>query len=127
MMEPKLMMSDSLVENISPEELRKYENRFILVTYDFDINGRIESVLSSLVFRNSENNVTEIHAKTNTEDGFALNMVWPQINLVSYSFKLGDDILDFSGPFVVSSIGIKDIDHERRNCILTMKIVKKDS
>lgn len=126
-MEPKLMMSDSLVENISPEELRKYENRFILVTYDFDINGRIESVLSSLVFRNSENNVTEIHAKTNTEDGFALNMVWPQINLVSYSFKLGDDILDFSGPFVVSSIGIKDIDHERRNCILTMKIVKKDS
>lgn len=118
------MMSDSLVDEIPTEELQKHIDRFIIASYHFLIEDRIETVVASVSYRHSTSEDTEIHAKTNIEDCFALNMVWPNINLSSYEFKLGDDVLSFEGPFQVVSIGLKDIDHERKNGVLIMKIKK---
>ncbi len=118
------MMSDSLVDEIPAEELQKHIDRFIIASYHFLIEDRVETVVASVSYRHSTGEDTEIHAKTNIEDCFALNMVWPSINLSSYEFKLGDDILQFEGPFQVTSIGLKDLDHERKNSTLIMKIKK---
>lgn len=118
------MMSDSLIDEIPPEEIQRHIDKFIIASYHFLIEDRIETVIASVSYRCSSEQETEIHAKTNIEDCFALNMVWPNINLSSYEFKLGEDILKFEGPFQVISIGLKDIDHERKNSILIMKIKK---
>lgn len=120
----KIMMSDDLSGHISDDFIIEQENRFIIANFIFEVDDRRESVIGSVTSRMMELDKTEICSRITTDDCFALSVTWPNLNLASYDLKLSNEVVHFEGPFQINSLGFKEIDHERRTCILSMKLTK---
>jgi hypothetical protein len=122
--EQLVMMSETLVNNISDEILIEHENKFVLSVFSFCVEERTEDVLGSVREHAVDENGIEMRILVGLDDAFAMNMTWPKLKLVSYKLKLGNEICHFDGPFEVTKIGWGNMDHDSRNCVLLMKLRK---
>jgi len=120
----KTMMSPDLEDSLPSDFVAEQENRFIIANFNFEVDERFEGVIGSITSRIMESNHTKICARITTDDCFALSITWPNLNLSSYDLKLSNEVMHFEGPFQINSLGFNEIDHERRTCILEMKLTK---
>jgi hypothetical protein len=119
------MMSDSLIDTLSYDEIKQHENKFVICTFYFEVDSKIEPLIGSLSFFLRNKDLIELNFKISLDDAYSINMSWPDLSLISFQMKLGEEISHFQGPFLLEEVGLAEIDHERRTCVLLMKIKKE--
>lgn len=119
-----MMMSETLVNNISDKILTEHEHKFVLSIFSFLVEDRIENVLGSVHEHVVDESGIEMRVLIGLDDAFSMNVTWPNLKLVSYELKLGVEVCQFDGPFDITKIGFNNIDHDNRNCVLLIKLRK---
>jgi hypothetical protein len=121
---PSLLLSDSLQDNMSDFGIPAIQDRFILSTLSVLVNEIAEKVVGSVVAYTAGADECLLETKIFVGDAFSLLEVWTSVRLEKYELCLGENIIEFLGPFSVASIAIRDIDTTRQLCVLELKLRK---
>jgi hypothetical protein len=116
----QLLMSEALKNKLSDEDLSGFVDKFIIVDLSILVGDAIESVNASLFgCKFSEENI-ELELKVIYEDAFGLSEAWSMIKIAEFSFFLGEERIQHTGPFKINSFGIKNLVPEQRMCVIAL-------
>ncbi len=118
-------MSDSLQDS-APDlgAIESQRDRFILSVISVIVDTAIERVVGSVVAYTAGESDSVLETKVFIGDAFSLLEVWESVQLEKYELCLGENIIEFLGPFSVASAAIRDIDTTRQLCVLELKLRK---
>lgn len=119
-----VMMSDDLQGNLRDEGADDPQGKFIICILTISAGSSTETVVGTIVSCSSDSSVSMLHVRIMSEDAFSLIEAWQKIKIEKYQLSLGNDIIDFSGPFSVTSFAIRDVDVNRQLCAIEMKLEK---
>lgn len=126
--EPKLMMSDSLQEVVSPEEVASlYDSMFISIV--LVPNNHDQSLMGSLVGIEATKN-TKVDLRVSLENAFNFFSNFTKdenekiLDKVILSFNGKISIMN--GPFAVTNIKIIEINPEAKSCVLAVDLIKNN-
>jgi hypothetical protein len=122
----RFMASESLRDDIdiADVDITAFQDRFIITILHIKVGSKIETIVGTMVsYLIGVDHEIEITVMMN--DAFSLTDAWPNINIEKYELHMGENIVTMQGPFKTSAFGVKNIDVERRTCVLAMKLCKR--
>ena len=120
----RIMASESLQGNLQDVDVNSFKEMFILVILSIQVDDRIETLLGTLVSHLQHDKDDELEFRLLMDDAFSLMEVWSRISLKKYELHLGENIIEYSGPLKITSLGVKNVEPERRTCVLALKLRK---
>jgi hypothetical protein len=117
-----VFMSESLQGNLPDIDILDLQDKFILSILSIIVGESIESVIGNVVSYSIDQEEIKLGVRVMIPDAFGLLEAWPSVRLQKYDLCLGENTIEFFGPFSATSLGVQDIDSTRQLCVLAMKL-----
>jgi len=117
-----VFMSESLQGNLPDIDVLELQDKFILSILSIIVGESIENVIGNVVSYSIDDKEIVLDIRVMMSDAYSLLEAWPTVRLQKYDLCLGENTIEFFGPFSASSLGVRDIDSIRQLCVLAMKL-----
>jgi len=117
-----VMMSDAIRDSIQDVDVTQFKSNYILSTVLVDTGDSIEPIVGGVVDYIMADKECELCIKVLLEDAFDISGAWQRIKIKNFLLELGDQVLNFPGPYAIKALSVRDIDSSRQTCALSMKL-----